>query len=85
MSPQHQVKVGPDAEAGTARHSDPEPWGGECQEPRWKVEKDQGQGSVLPEMGICARWWQTRRAGGVGAIDSEQSKLVGEGSTGKQV
>ena len=46
MSPQHQVKVGPDAEAGTARHSDPEPWGGECQEPRWKVEKDQGQGSV---------------------------------------
>ena len=40
MSPQHQVKVGPDEEAGTARHSDPEPWGGECQESRWKVEKD---------------------------------------------
>ena len=39
-SPQRQVKVGPDEEAGTARHSDPEPRGGEGQEPRWKVEKD---------------------------------------------
>lgn len=64
----------------SAGHSETEPWKEECQETRRNEEKGQGQVTVLPKVGPCARLWQR---GGYSA-DSERSKMLDRGSTGKK-
>ena len=66
--------LGSDEEAVSARHSETEPWGGECQKPKRKVER----GTVLSEVGSVHDGGR-----GGGPIDSERSRMLGEGSTGR--